>query len=72
MADQPGEDMASFARIVELFASFSPRVVVAIAIARDIGTVPASKCPTASSSVRWSGLIGCLDSVETISCGAGF
>ena len=68
MADQPGEGIASFARIVELFASFSPRVVVAIAIARDIGTVPASKCLTASSSVRWSGLIGCLDSAESISC----
>ena len=70
MADQPGEGIASFARIVELFESFSPHVAVAIAI--DIGTVHASKCLKASSSVHWSGLIGCLDSVESISCGAGF
>jgi len=66
MADQPGEGIASFVRIVELFASFSPRVAVAIAV--DIGTVHASKCLRASSSVRWSGLIGCLDSAESISC----
>jgi len=68
MADQPAEGIASFVRIVELFASFSPRVAVAVAIAVDIGTVHASKCLRASSSVRWSGLIGCLDSVESISC----